>query len=319
MADFIQLAVKRRQTKRGFLDLLYKYRNDVRNRAMTGRQIKQTVQGWLIQDMGLHNPPRPEDRVEPFDILSAAFNRICEIAGHAWLEFVKEADDKHIRTGSDRPINYEDLHLAEFVPEPDYDLMFEVFATERGASMLWRKVTAAQIVELFAPMIDESQEHRQPTTESTRWVNGCVEGKLNYLSPDNRREFPKGWIEDLFKKETGDRHGAYVTPVWQVDISRQVIDVAHPFYSFTPEHYETTDNCITWASRVLDSLLSVDWLQEIREKCQMAHPYCRKRRKGVVRKACVDYHIREQGRVKCLDLYLGKADGARINGLTKFV
>jgi hypothetical protein len=318
MADFIQLAVKRRKTKRGFLDLLHKYRNNIGDRSKTGCQIKQTVERWLISDGCLDEPPEEDERVDPFAIESAVFNRVCEIAGHAWVEFVKDASDDHIQEGSNRPIRDDELHLAEFRPAPMIDRMFDVFAAAEGGWVLWRSVTAEQIVDLFGPMLDASQERRQPAPESRRPANGSVVGSMYYLPPDERQEYPPGWFDDLFKKPTGDRFGAYLTPVWQVKIENQALDRAHPFYSFTPEHYETTDNCITWASGLLDNLLTVDWLEDIRAQCRMAHPYCFKRCIGLVRNACVDYHVREQGRVKCLDLYLRKADGARINGLKKF-
>jgi hypothetical protein len=318
MADFIQLAVKRRKTKRGFLDLLHEYRNNIGDRAKTGRKIKQTVERWLISDGFLSDPPEDDERVSPFAIEFAPFNRVCEIAGHAWIEFVKDASDDWIQDGSYRAINDDDFHLAEFGPVASIDRMLEVFAEAQGGPVLWRSVTADQIVDLFAPMLDESQERRRAAPESRRPANGFVGGSMYHLSPDMRREYPPGWFDAAFKKPTGDRFGAYVTPFWQVKLDTQVLNRAHPFYSFTPEHYETTDNCITWASRVLDNLLTGDWLDDIRTQCRTAHPYCFKRCIGVVRKACVDYHVREQGRVKCLDLYLRKADGARIKRLKKF-
>lgn len=318
MADFIQLAVKRRKTKRGFLDLLYKYRNNVDDRAKTGRRIKQTVEGWLISDGFLSKPPEDDERVTPFAIEAAAFNRVCEIAGHAWVEFAKDASDDHIREGAKRPIKDDDLHLAEFRPAPMIEQMFKVFAAGLGGEVLWRSVTADQIVDLFGPMLDESQERRQPAAESRRPAQGAVDGFMYYLPPDKRQQYPPGWFDKTFKKPKGDRFGAYITPAWQVQIQTQDLGRAHPFYSFTPEHYETTDNCITWASGLLDHLLTADWLGDVRAQCRTAHPYCFKRCIGLVRRACVDYHVREQGRVKCLDLYLRKADGARIKRLRKF-
>ncbi len=320
MADFIQLTIKRRQTKDGFLDLVNKLRKKEGDLPLLESKIKQTVEHWLILDKGWSNPPSPTAQLKPLDILVAAHGRVCEIAGHAWLEFIKDASDEHIEVESARPLKHDDLHVAEFLPAEDYERLSEVFADSQGGSMPWRNVTGAQIAELFYPLLDESTENRQEAPDSDRDASGWAKGKLTYLPPANRKEFPRPLLKQWFEKPTGDRVDAYVTPVWEVEVRTEVLEAAaHPFYSFTPEHYRATDNCVTYAARILDDLVSGDWLEVIITTCKIGPVQCRQAAKGVDARDCKPYHIRRDGRVKCLEIYAKEADGARIKErLNKF-
>ena len=314
MPDFVQLNVKRRQTKIGLLDLLFEMQT-ASSSSHASNRLRQRVESWLIEDKVLRDPPQVTDTVSPSQIEATTFNRICEIAGHAWLEYVKDANEKDIQTPPDSPLNRHNMYLAEFIPEFDYDRALEVLSDADGGPVLWSRVTGGQLEYLFAPLVKPSFPIPIKSPKSTRSPGGAVPGELNVLSPDKIQEYPRKWIEDWFEKPNADRANAFITPVWEVTLSKDDFEPVKPFYSFTPEHYNNAaDNCITWAARVLDRLAG-DWLTTILTQCGLPPPQCHLPLAPTV---CDPYHIRQQGRVKCLVLSASGADGARMGGLKKF-
>lgn len=310
MGDVLQLNVKRRQRNGGFLDVLNEeyqaYKNDPQN---IGDRLKGKLGTWLSEDDLLTDPPQADDSVIPFNIPDTIMSRVCEIAGHVWLEFVEDAVDNSIRATGDYPRDSINAHIAEFIPETDIDSIFEVFGPEGGGEILWNKVKPEQLLRLFAPF-----------SLSPGLPAETLPGDVVLHSPDKLRQTSAPWFKRWFK----DRMGAYITPMWQVNRPSVVIDLLRQKepglrYSFTPEHDQGWDNCVTWASRALDNLVPRHWLDTVRVQCGIDHPQCGKDPSPVAAKACEDYHIREQGRMKCVTLYAAEADKAREDGLREFL
>jgi hypothetical protein len=317
MGDFLQLKVKRRERIDGFLDILKEenqaYKNDPEN---TGNRLREKLGTWLMESDILVDSPPADYSVHPFNIPDSIMNRICEIAGHVWLEFVEDADDNSIRATGDYPRDRINANIAEFIPETDIDSIFEMFGPEGvgeslwdGGEVLWSKVTNEHLLRLFAPF---SLPAGLPA--------GALPGSVVLHSPAKLRQSSGPWFKRWFR----DRMGADVTPTWQVNRPTVVIDLLRQNepglrYSFTPENYQDADNCVTWASRALDNLVPGHWLDTVRAQCGIDHPLCGKASAPVAAKPCEDYHIREQGRMKCVTLYAAEADKARAEGLREFL
>jgi hypothetical protein len=324
MSDFLQISVKRRQKNGGFLDILkdeYRdYKNDPRN---IGNRLKDKVEAWLIEEEILTDPPEANDLVPTLSIGSVIINRICEISGHVWLEFVEGMDEDSIRAAPNTPLDRSKVHLAEFISEIEIDLLLEVFESQSGGGILWEQVTDRHFLDLFASLLEESDDNRKPVPPQARRPAGILNGWVNLFSPDGLQEYSEQWFKDWFEEETGDRMGAYITPVWQVNQPSVVINSLMQKetglrYSFTPEHYRNADNCVTWASRILDNLVPGDWLDTVRAQCGINQPQCGIDPATLAPKPCEDYHIREQGRMKCVTFYASEADRQRRAGLRRF-
>ncbi|HMG73266.1 MAG TPA: hypothetical protein VK582_07165 [Pyrinomonadaceae bacterium] len=311
MSDFLQLNVKRRQRNGGFLDILKEefesYKNEPQN---ISTRLKERVGTWLVEDSSLRLPLQQHDLVSPSYIQDSVMWRICEIAGHVWFEFVEGADDDDsIRATGDYSPDSINAHIAEFIPEPNIDLLLEVFESGGGGTVLWSTITDDHFVRLFAPFLEEPED-----------PNDRVSGNVGLLSPDKLREYSEPWFKTWFK----DRMGAYIMPAWRVQMPSVVIDLLRQQesglrYSFTPQHDPDADNCVTWVSRVLDKLVPGDWLDAVRVQCNIARPQCGTDSAQLAGKLCVDYHIRSHGRMKCVTLYAKGADEARQAGLREFL
>jgi hypothetical protein len=317
MSDYLQLSVKRRQMNGGFLDILRKeyqdYKNDPQN---IDNRLRERVGTWLIEDDFLPHASHAGDSVLSFNIPDTVMKRICEIAGHVWLEFVEGADNNSIRATGDYPRDSINAYVAEFIPEPDIDSILEVFG---GEEVLWANVTPEHLLRLFAPFLEESQDDRKPAPRSLRSPAGALNGYVSLLSPDKLREYSVPWFRSWFK----DRMGADKTPTWHVSRPSVVVESFQQKdiglrYSFTPEHYQNADNCLTWASRVLDDLVPGNWLDTVRIQCRVEQLQCGKDPATLAPATCNDYHLREQGRMKCIALYASDADKAREAGLKRF-
>ena len=309
MGDFLQLSVKRRRKDGGgFLDLLKEdfkrgCKGDPQN---PGATLRERVRTWLVEEKLLGESPH--DPVNPIDIVDAIMNRVCEIAGHAWIEFVEGAGDDSIRGAGEARREMINAYVAEFIPAFDLDHIFETFEATGGGQIPWHQITNEQLCTLFAPLLAESDVNRTPNPSTDRQPAGAVPGYHNLISPEQLREQGDAWFRD--------RQQPYVTPVWEADApplaSVDSISVASVGlrYSYTPEHYDDAENCVTWASRLLDSLAPGDWLETIRAQCVMSPELAPER--------CEAYHIKEHGRMRCAEEYVSLADAQREVGLRRF-
>lgn len=309
MSDFLQLCVKRRK-KEGFLDLLNKaYKRYKEGSRQRGNLLKKTLEGWLLEDGILSNPPKETDLVSPLDLLHSLVDRVCEISGHVWIEFVEDTSSDAIYGAANYQPDKINAYVAEFTPRFNLDLMFEVFGAEGGGNVLWRNVTVDHVAKLFAPLLEESMgDKKKSTCSPKRAPFGALPGRSELLSPIQLREQSDFWFKD--------RRKAYVTPVWVVNMPHAVIDFIMEDrsgwrYSFSPEHYPETDNCVTWASHALDKSEVTDWLKTIQKQCGIPP---RKLHKG----GCKDCHVREQGRMSCTSEYASRADEKRKTKLRRF-
>jgi hypothetical protein len=308
MSDFLQLSVKRR-AKPGFLDLLTKaYKRYQEGSRQRGNQLKKTLEAWLIEDRLLSNPPQKTDSVAPLNIINTLEDRICAISGHAWIEFVEDTNSDMIHGAASRPDKI-NAYVAEYTPRFELDLIYEVFGSEGGGEILWRKVTVDHVAKLFAPVLEESMTDKKKSSCSPkRDPAGALVGRSELLSPAQLREQSDPWFKD--------RRDAYITPVWVVNTPYAVIDSimeerAGWRYSFTPEHYLDTDNCVTWASHVLDELAVPDWLKTIQKQCDIDPSTLHE-------DGCKDCHIRDQGRMSCTSRYASRADKKRKTKARRF-
>lgn len=317
MSDFLQLNVKRRRRNGGFLDDLkeeYKgYQDDPQN---IGNKLKEKVEDWLIEEKRLSNPPAEFDALNPLSIGDAILNRVCEIAGHVWLEFVEGTGEDSIRgTGFFQERDTINAHVAEFIPEIEIDTILETFQTEGGSEVLWNNITDEHLLELFGPLLKESHVARKPASSASRYPAGFLNGYMNLIFPDQLRGQGEAWFKD--------RMDADITPAWQINdpvvITNSIMETeAGLRYSFTPEQYQNADNCVTWASRALDHLVLGDWLDTVRAHCGITQPQCGIASSQLAHKPCEDYHIREEGRMKCIAGYASEADKQRLGGLRTF-
>jgi hypothetical protein len=233
-------------------------------------------------------------------------NRVCEIAGHVWIEFVEGASEDSIRGAAESQRDRINAHVAEFIPDFDLDSMLEVFEWAEGGEVPWDKITDAHLLGLFAPLLRESAINRTPLPSEGRPPAGAVPGRPNMLSPDQVRKQPTVWFRD--------RREPFMTPVWEVKAPGAVIasvirEREGLRYSYTPEHYHDADNCVTWAWVVLDRLVPGDWLETI--LTQYVSP-------RLAPEGCRDYDIRECGRMRCAEGYGAVADAQRKEGLRRY-
>jgi hypothetical protein len=126
------------------------------------------------------------------------------------------------------------------------------------------------------------------------------------MTPDALRTQADSWFED--------RNDSHITPVWAIDDPVEIIDAindieAGVFYSFTPDQYEDTDNCVTWGLRALDNLLTDNSLEKLRELCSTP-PKCGYK-EPLPQIECEDLHIRSQGRMRCIVNYVSEANKQR--------
>lgn len=316
MSDFLQLNVKRRKRNGGFLDALkaeYKaYEEDPQN---IGNKLIEKVEEWLLDDKKVSKPLAMSKALYPHEIGDTISNRVCEIAGHVWLEFVEGTGEESIRgTKYFQKRDTLNAHVAEFIPEIEMDLLLEAFET-RGGPVLWNDVTNKNLLELFVPLLKESQDKRKPVFPDARRPAGFLPGYMNLIFPDDLRGQGEAWFND--------RVDAHMTPAWQIDAPVVITDSieqteAGERYSFTPEHYQDADNCVTWASRALDELLPGNWLDTVRALCEITQPQCGIDPTQLPHKPCVDLHIRDEGRMKCIAGYASEADKMRRTGSIKF-
>jgi hypothetical protein len=295
----LQLTVKRRQKPEGFLDTL----NDEYKKYVTGERnlddkLKRLVEEWLVEDEVLDSPALGEETISPFQIAATIMKRICQIAGHAWLEF--SDDDAPIMASLVNSRGEINSYLAEFIPELEPDVILESFDTLDGGDVRWQDVANQHLVKLFAHLLDGSSVKTPLNNRSKRPAAGEIGGFMSIVSPDQLREYSESWF--------ADRAGAYVTPAWRIKGSRQPLDIVRQIpsgsrYSFTPEYYPESDNCVTWASRTLDRISPPNWLETIRIQCQITA--------DLVQERCEDYHIKDEGRVRCVTLYAFAADKHR--------
>jgi hypothetical protein len=307
MGDFLQLSVKRRETKEGFLDSLTIEYNRYKNReSSTGTVLKEKVEAWLIEEGVLTHSDT--DSIDPLSIGDVVMNRICEIAGHVWIEFVENADVHSIRGVADSRSDSLEIHVAEFLPESfEVDLLFDAFNSEDGR-VYWKDVTDTHLVRLFAELLEESNDNRRIVTHPDRAPSGAVKGYVGQISPAQLMQYSDSWF--------ADRRAAYVTPAWSVAHPNDVVTTLKESeprlrYSLTPEYYQSADNCVTWASRVLDSLVPGDWIESLRIECGIDP-------NALADRGCQDYHIREHGHMRCVVRYAQEADRQRKGGLTTF-
>jgi hypothetical protein len=309
MSGSLQLHVKRRQTNGGFNDVLRDefgaYEHDPQN---IGNKLIKKVEDWLLDDKKLSKPPTVSKALYPHEIGDTISNRVCEIAGHVWLEFVEGTGEDSIRgTAYFQKRDTINAHVAEFIPEIEMDVLLEAFET-RGGPILWNDVSNKSLLELFAPLLKESQDGRKPIPPDARRPAGFLPGYMNLIFPYDLRIQADAWFKD--------RMDAHVTPAWQIDEPVVITDSieqteAGERYSFTPEHYQDADNCVTWASRALDELVPGNWLYTIRAHGGVAQPQCGIDQTRLPHNPCEDLHITDEGRMKCIEGYAFRADQQR--------
>ncbi len=307
MSGVLQLTVKRRRKPEGFLDTLHdEYKKYVTRGANVDGKLKQTIEEWLGEDGLIETPPAAEEGISPFQIAATIMKRVCQIAGHAWLEFNDE--DLPITASATNSRDEINSYLAEFIPELKPDVIFEAFETSEGDDVRWQDVTNEHLIRLFAHLLDGSSVRSPAASRSQRAPAGKIGGFMNVVSPDKLREYSESWFMD--------RAEAYITPAWRIEGERQPLQLVREtpsgsYYSFTPEHYVDADNCVTWASRALDYISSMNWLEIIRIQCQI--------NADLVQERCEDYHVKDEGRVRCVTLYAYAADKyRRAEGLRSF-
>ena len=316
MSDFLQLNVKRRQTN-GFFDSLIeefnRYQDDPQK---IGSKLKEKVKDWLVTEEELSDPPVASDSVTPLSIGAAIENRVCEIAGHVWLEFVQGTGEDSIRgTAYSQRRNTINAHVAEFIPEIEIDAILEAFETGGSREIPWINITNKNLLELLGPLLRESQDGRKPVFPTARRPAGLLNGYMNLIFPEELRGQGDVWFQD--------RMDADITPSWRIDEPVVITDsieqtASGERYSFTPEHYKRADNCVSWALRALDRLVLDDSLDTLRARCGITQPRCGLDRAPLPPKPCEDLHIRDQGRMKCIAGYASKADEQRRAGLKIF-
>jgi hypothetical protein len=300
--------VKRRQ-KKGFLDFLLKeYEQDTRYVQKKGNRLRKTLERWLIEEQLLSKPPQESDTVSPDEIVATIGERICAVSGHVWIEFVEGANSDSIRGPANSRRDEINSYVAEFLPVINPDLMFDVLDSAGGGRILWRDITANHVVRLFTPLFKEARvDKRKQVCLPARDPLGAVPGKLKLFTPGQHREQGSSWLQD--------RRDAYITSVWPVNMPRAMIqsiseERAGWRYSFTPEHYSDSDNCVTLACYVLDRLVSQRWLKIVQRQCKID---LSKAHKGV----CKDCHVKEQGRMSCTAERARQADEKRRAGLKR--
>jgi hypothetical protein len=310
MSDFVQLNVKRRQLNGGFLDALKEeygaYEHDPQK---IGNKLIRKVEDWLLDDEKLSHPPTVFDELSPHDIGDAISNRVCEIAGHVWLEFIEGTGEDSIRgTEYFQKRDTINAHAAEFIPEVEMDAILEAFETGSGSPIEWSKVTNENLLKLLGPLLKASPVGRKPVSPTARPAAGFLPGTMNLILPDELR----GQGEEWFK----DRMGADITPAWKIDEPVVITDSinqteAGERYSFTPEHYQDADNCVTWVSRALDDLLLGNWLDTVRAHGGIAQPQCGIDQARLPHNPCEELHITDEGRMKCIEGYAFRANQRR--------
>lgn len=310
MGDFIQWVVKRRRKEEndeeGFLDSLYAL-NELHKADphTTVNKLRNKVRDWLLEDGVISGD---DDEVSPYELLDTFMNRVCQIAGHAWVEFVEDASDASIRGTAELQRDRINAHLAEFIPNFDFGSMLEVFELTEGGDIPWSRITDENLLKLFSPLLRASATNRTSTTSSGRGPAGAVPGLPRLLSPGKLRREAPAWFDD--------RRGSYITPVWEVEapgasVASLVNETAGSRYSYTPEHYSDAENCVTWTCFVLDKLVPADWLESIRTQ-HLSGSY------PLAPEGCRAYDIRECGRMRCAQKYASHADAQSIGGLRRY-
>lgn len=308
MSGFLQLSVKRRRKPDGFLDALTdEYRDCKANPTSIGYRLRQMVEEWLIEEQILASPASNHEIVTPFQIAGTIMKRICQISGHAWLEFT-DHDVETINGATSESRKDINSSLAEFIPELEVNAIIEAFDSVNGYELSWDEVSNEHLIKLFSYLLDGSQAQGPSGTKSARTPAGAIAGIMNIASPDRLREYSESWFKD--------RSGAYVTPSWKLrffGVPAEVIGYIYSGdrYSFTPEYHSNADNCVTWASRALDKISVNDWLETIRLECHI--------HADLVAERCEDYHIKDEGRMRCATWYAFEADKCRQAGLRSFL
>ena len=310
MADLLHLSVKRRRRNGGFLDVLAKEYKQYKNSSEeTDGRLKRLIESWLVEEELLSDPPEQTDSLNLLNLADIIMNRVCEISGHVWLEFIEGLNGPPIRGAAESQREQINAYVAEFIPtfELLVDLIFEVFESAEGGEILWGHVTNEHLLRLFGHLLDESQPDKK-ARPSNRPPAGALTGDVNLISPAQLREHSEFWFKD--------RNESYMTPAWQADGSLVFITSftkqnSGLRYSFTPEYYSDAENCVTWASRVLDRLVAGDWLDIVRLQCSIDPATLHEG-------GCSDSHIKEQGRMGCATRHASLADQQRKDGLTVF-
>lgn len=309
MSNLLQLHSKKRKRNGAFYDEL---RNQFQDHDLSSSQpasakLTTTLHGWLVEDGILEGDRAEVDFLTPLDLGDVISDRVCEIAGHVWLEFSEDASADSVRGTAHSSYRAElNAYVAEFVPDIEIDNVLEAFQSSKGGPLPWNQVNDKNILKLFEPLMEESFGERQ---SPLRPRAGSLPGGVNLIYPNQLKGHGQSWFKD--------REDADITPTWVIDPPVVIIDSIHATpagsrYSFTPEHIVDADNCITWASRVLDRVTNANWLATLRGNCETT--VC-----GVPSaKPCDDLHIQAEGRMKCIAGYVSQADAKRREGLGAF-
>lgn len=312
MAALLHLSVKRRRSPEGFLDILTKEYNHYKDDSHeVGTELKEMIEIWLVEEELLSNPPQASDSINLLNIADTIMNRVCEISGHVWIEFMEGANGASIYGAAAQQRDNINAYVAEFIPtfEALVDLIFEIFESAQGGEIYWGNVTNEHLLKLFGHLLDDSTADKKSLPPNSRPPAGVLTGGPNLISPAQLREQSEFWFND--------RSNPYMTPAWQVDDSLAVItsfiqESLGLNYSFTPEYYSDAENCVTWAALALDNLVPQDdWLEVVRQQCGIDPNTLHKG-------GCKDPHIREQGRMSCTTKYANQADQQRKGGLIAF-
>lgn len=289
LAKALQLSVRKR-TAPGPLDLLLNHSKQFTDD--NGGLVRDQFESWLKSDGVIVHA---EDEVTPFEVAGVLMKRVCQFAGHAWLELSQGTGPVTGAGASSREsIN---AHLAEFVPYLDPNEVIKAF--DFRDLMPWEEVTSEHILRLFRYLLVGSRDGLLQHVKSDRTAAGHIPGRFDLASPEHLRQYSEGWF--------ADRREAWITPTWEFSENVTLLEsirgiTAGKNYSFTPEFYPETDNCVTWAARALDHVSPGDWLETIRTQCKL---------EPLADKKCEPYHVREHGRMGCTSWYASGADKYR--------
>jgi hypothetical protein len=321
MGDFLQLKGKRRIKDDGLLDIIGRSCGSGKgDSGAGGTKLKEKVQDWLVQDNYLDDSISIINLIKPEVIGEVIMRRMCAISGHLWIEFAENIEDADegdlINGGTDPHDEGINAYVVEFIPKGGEELFGSHNLPPEQYGIDWDSVTDEYLCLLFSHLLEASGERkRQPGKPRPGGATALLPGTINLLSPAETRQQRVSWFKD--------RANALTTPKWHVSEPRRVfehfkaredekVDSDEFRYSFTPEHYDKTHNCVTWACLALREGWKIDWPQSIE-----AHFNVDTAR--LADKGCGGYDVREMGRMSCAIEYIRAADEqARQNGLTTF-
>lgn len=331
MPDFLQLNA-RGKNKGGLVSLILGRSHGVLPTggsaapalATNATPIKDMIGSWLAEDNRLTEfrlrgtPISPELFVDA--ITKTVNERVCLIAGHAWLEWTEDVDNVDAIHGwahaDGERLEMVNVDLAEFLPSRvfDPDKIYEALETD-GRPIEWIDVTDERLRKLFEPLFEVPANAKLMVIPG-RDPMGFAPGHVRRLSCDSLRGQSSKWL----KAWCVDRKDAYVTPAWEVSRPGETIEtfVQESLgwnYSFTPEHYPpppVTENCVTWAGLLLDQIIGDQWLDTLVRQCEVEP-------QALTQAGCGPYDVRGRGWMKCVLVYFKKADEKRsLGGLKVF-